>query len=159
MNAPSPVMAQDEPIELGSLGQSIGFMLRLAQTRAYDQFFTEFAETEVRPGEFSVLWVVSLNPGIKQGPLARALNIKPAHMTKLVDRLVRADQMRRDIPAEDRRSVRLTLTDAGQAHVDLHRDRFHAVHRSERIGLSDAEVGQLLALLAKLNFQEDAPCL
>jgi len=158
MNAPTPLIAEEETVDLGALGQSIGFLLRLAQTRAYDQFFAEFAGTDVRPGEYSVLWVLSLNPGVKQGTLARTLNIKPAHMTKLVERLVRAGQVRRDTPPEDRRSVRLTLTEAGTAHVEGHSARFHSVHRSERIGLTDAEVAQLLTLLGKMNFGEDQTC-
>jgi DNA-binding MarR family transcriptional regulator len=158
MNAPTPLIAEEETLELGALGQSVGFLLRLSQTRAYDQFFAQFAGTDVRPGEYSVLWVLALNPGVKQGTLARRLNIKPAHMTKLVERLVRAGQVRRDTPPEDRRSVRLTLTAAGAAHVEEHRARFHAVHRAERVGLTDAEVAQLLALLGKMSFGEDQTC-
>ena len=157
MNAPF-VTAEEEIVELGELNQSVGFMLRMTQTRAYDQFFAEFADSDVRPGEFTVIWVLGLNPGLKQGTLARTLNIKPAHMTKLVQRLVRAGHVKRTVPPEDRRSVRLSLTAAGQAHLEENRGHFLAVHRAERVGLTDDEMAQLLALLQKLNFQELPEC-
>lgn len=158
MNALFPATAEEESVDLGELSGSVGFMLRMKQTRAYDQFFHEFAGTDVRPGEFTVLWVLALNPGLRQGTLARVLNIKAAHMTKLVQRLVRAGHVRRTVPPEDRRSVRLALTEAGRAHLEANRGRFLAVHKAERVGLSDAEMATLLSLLSKLNFQEGPEC-
>lgn len=165
MNAPAPSSVGEaqavighQHIEFGALGQSIGFMLRLSQTRAYDQFFQEFAETDVRPGEFTVIWVLSLNPNLRQGVLARTLNIKPAHMTKLVQRLVRARFVQRTVPPKDRRAVILSLTTAGLAHLERYRARFLAVHQAERAGLSDSELSQLLLLLNKLHFNEPTPC-
>ena len=149
---------EEDVVELGELTSSVGFMLRMTQTRAYDQFFAQFADTEVRPGEFTVLWVLGLNPGLKQGTLARTLNIKPAHMTKLIQRLVRAGHVKRTVPPEDRRSVLLSLTAAGKEHLEAYRGHFLAVHRAERVGLSDAEMAQLLVLLNKLNFQEPPEC-
>lgn len=158
MNAPFPTTTDEDQVDLGALNQSMGFLLRMAQTHAYDTFFSAFADTDVRPGEFTVLWVLNLNPGLRQGTIARTLNIKAPHMTKLVQRLVRAGFVRRTIPPEDRRSVRLELTEAGQAHLDRHRTRFLAVHRAERAGLSDAEFETLVALLTKLTTAEVPEC-
>lgn len=151
MNAPVLTLA-DDGVNLGALYHSLGFLLRLAQVRVYDRFFASFADTPVKPGEFTVLWVIDLNPGVKQGSLARVLTIKPAHMTKLVARLVDGGLVERRVPDADRRSVHLTLTVAGRAHLDRHRDRFLAVHAAERMGLSDDENADLLRLLAKLAF-------
>ncbi|MFN4099038.1 MAG: MarR family winged helix-turn-helix transcriptional regulator [Pararhodobacter sp.] len=158
MNAPFPATLEEEAVELGEMSRSVGFLLRMAQTRVYDQFFQEFAGTDVRPGEFTVIWVLALNPGLRQGTLARTLNIKAAHMTKLVARLVREGHVIRTVPPEDRRSVLLSLTESGHAHLDRHRGRFMSVHRAERVGLTDDEMTNLLALLAKLNFQEGPEC-
>ncbi|MCB1389788.1 MAG: winged helix-turn-helix transcriptional regulator [Rhodobacteraceae bacterium] len=157
MNAPFPTN-DEETVELGALNDSIGFQLRMTQTRAYDQFFREFAGTEVRPGEYTVLQVLEMNPGLRQGTVARTLNIKPAHMTKLVQRLVRAGHVKRTVPPEDRRSVRLSLTPGGQAHVRRHNEQFMSVHRAGRVGLTDDEMATLLSLLKKLNFNEAPEC-
>lgn len=154
MNAPFPTGLDEEALELGALTDSVGFLLRMAQIRAFAQFYREFPDSDVRPGEFTAIWVLALNPGVRQGALARQLHIKPAHMTKLIQRLVKAGLVKRTVPPEDRRSVTLALTPAGHAYVDAHRARFLAVHAAERTGLDDAELDQLKGLLAKLTFKE-----
>ncbi len=158
MDLPFPTVTDDEHVELGELNESVGFLLRLTQTRVYDQFFRTFAGTDVRPGEYTVLQLLDMNPGLKQGTVARTLNIKPAHMTKLVQRLVRIGYLKRSIPLEDRRSVRLNLTPAGRAHVERYHEQFLAVHRAERIGLTDEELATLVSLLKKLDFSEGSEC-
>ncbi|GAB4265996.1 MAG: MarR family winged helix-turn-helix transcriptional regulator [Pararhodobacter sp.] len=154
MNAPFRTDTDDDAVDLGALTESVGFMIRMAQVRIYEQFFDEFAGTDVRPGEFTVLWLIDLNPGMRQGALARTLAIKPAHMTKLVQRLVTAGMVRRTVPPEDRRSILLALTAKGRAYLETHRDRFLAVHAAERTALSEAETAQLLTLLHKLAFKD-----
>ncbi|HPD91243.1 MAG: MarR family transcriptional regulator [Rhodobacter sp.] len=158
MNALYPT-PEDDTLDLGALPRSLGFMLRLAQISSFAHFFREFADCDVKPGEFTVIWVIGLNPGVKQGALARTLHIKPAHMTKLVQRMVRDGLVLRQIPPEDRRSVRLSLTPAGETHLNRHRAKFMAVHSAERIGLTETEAAQLLALLNKLTLQEAPECL
>jgi DNA-binding MarR family transcriptional regulator len=158
VNAPFAPAAGADQIDLGALTGSLGFLLRLAQVRLYAQFFAAFAGTPVKPGEFTVLWVIDLNPGVPQGSLARVLAIKPAHMTKLVQRLVEAGQVARETPATDRRAVHLTLTPAGQAHLDRYRAAFLNVHAAERTGLSERESADLLRLLTKLAFPAEDPC-
>ena len=157
MNAPLPRLIEDV-VELGDLTKSVGFMLRMTQVRAYAQFFRAFSGTDVRPGEFTVLWVLALNPGLRQGTLARTLQIKPAHMTKLVQRLAQAGYLLREVPPEDRRSVLLSLTAAGLEHVERHRAQFHDVLAPAHVGLSEGEYGQLLTLLGKLTFKDVPEC-
>ena len=157
MNAPF-APAPEETVDLGELNRSVGFMLRMTQVRAYAQFFRAFAETDVRPGEFTVLWVLAQNPGLRQGTLARTLMIKPAHMTKLVQRLVDEGFVTRTVPPEDRRAVNLTLTDAGAAHIERHQALFNSVHSPANVGLTDREYAQLLTLLGKMTFKDLPEC-
>lgn len=158
MNAPFATSTEQETVDLGELTQSVGFMLRMSQIAAYAQFFQEFADTDISPGEFTVLWVINHNPDLRQGTLARTLRIKPAHMTKLVQRLVKSGFVKRTTPPEDRRSVRLSLTAKGKDHIELHRESFLKVHAAERIGLTDAETTTLLSLLSKLAFKGSHEC-
>lgn len=158
MNVSSVPQIAEDSVELGNLTESLGFLLRLAQVRVYGQFFRAFDGTDVKPGEYTVMWVIALNPGVPQGALARVLTIKPAHMTKLVQRLVRDGLVRRHTPPADRRSVHLTLTPAGQAHLDRYRDTYLRVHAAERVGLTQAEYTQLLQLLGKLAFTPELTC-
>lgn len=153
MNAPMPSRTEEEPVDLGDLPRSVGFMIRMAQAINYESFFRTFEDKTLKPGEFSVIWVIALNPEIKQGTLAQTLNIKPAHMTKLVQRFVNAGLVDRTVPPEDRRSIRLTLTDAGRTYFSKHRAGFLKVHDTEGIGLTRDETEQLLELLQKLVFK------
>lgn len=138
-------------VDLGPLRESLGFLVRLAQVRIYEQFFAAFEGQDIRPGEATVLWVIDLNPGLRQGELAATLRIKPAAMTKLVARLVRSGWVRRIVPPCDRRSIHLQLTAAGAAHLEGLRQTFLDVHAAERVGLSDVEYRKLIALLRKLS--------
>lgn len=151
---PRVVASDDTEVDLGDMERSLGFLLRMAQVRVYEQFYRHFDGTKVKPGEFTVLRVISGNPGVRQGTLARVLNIKPAHMTKLVHRLVQSGLIERATPPEDRRAVELRLTAAGEAFVTHHLPDFEKVHAAERVGLSLAEERQLLALLRKLAFKD-----
>ena len=103
----------EETIEFGEMANSLGLMIRLAQVRLFDAFYQNLAHHGLKPGEFTVLWVIGLNPGARQGLVARKLRIKPAHMTKLIQRAVDKGLVERIVPADDRRSVRLQLTGEG----------------------------------------------
>lgn len=101
-------------LDYGVMGQSLGFLLRLAQLAAFRDFYVALGDHGVRPGEVSVLILIGRNPGIRQGHLARQLMIKRAHMTKMVQAMEDAGLVRRTVPDDDRRSVELWLTPAGQ---------------------------------------------
>ncbi len=156
MNA--PFATGDEIVSLGELPHSLGFMLRVAQIASFEHFFRAFEGTDVKPGEFTVIWVIGLNPGLRQGTLARTLHIKPAHMTKLIQRMVRDGLVKRMVPPEDRRSVQLSLTPAGTAYLDRYRQNFLDVHAAEKVGLTEEDRAQLLMLLSKLAFKEAPEC-
>lgn len=148
--APDPA----EHVDLGDMPRSVGFMLRMAQVACFDAFYKSLADETVKPGGMTVLWVIGLNPGIRQGTLARTLRIKPAHMTKLVQRHVEAGFVDRTVPDSDRRAIQLSLTKAGRAYCDANAAALDAETEADRLGLSKPETAQLLALLDKLAFRE-----
>lgn len=152
MTAPRLQTGDDDTVALGTLTQSLGFLIRMSQLRMYDVFCRIFEGLDTSPGEITTLWGIDLNPEVRQGALARVLNIKPAHMTKLVQRLVRSGLVVRRVPPEDRRSVRLSLTPKGLQHLDGLRQTFLSVHTAENIGLTPTESTQLRVLLHKLAF-------
>ena len=138
-----------DAVRLGGLETSIGLHLRLAQLRAYDRFFDAFQGVDLRPGEYSVLWLIHQNPGVRQGQLAERLEIKAAQMTKMIRRFEDQGHVRRAIPDEDRRAVCLFLTEGGSAFTLRHRAAFFGHDTHHYHGLSEAEVGQLIQLLTK----------
>ena len=146
MNAPTHI-PEDGEISLGMLTESLGFMLRIAQVRVFEAFFAELEGDGIKPGEFSMLWVLSLNPPLPQGSLARTLSIKPAHMTKLVGRLVKAGLVQRHPSKEDRRVVNLSLTRDGAAYVARHKPTFESFHDRERALLPKDDCETLIRIL------------
>ncbi len=139
----------DEIVDIAELGGSLGFLLRIAQLRAFETFFGDMGDLQMNPGEFTVLWLIWRNPGMKQGTIARSLQIKPAHMTKLVDRLVKAGLVSRTSDSEDRRVVRLDLSAEGIAFVSDRKATFLDLHQAERATLDDQEFSDLTRLLKK----------
>jgi DNA-binding MarR family transcriptional regulator len=138
-----------DDVVLGELEQSLGFLLRISQVNIFDVYFRHFGEHDLIPAEFSILWVLHLNPGVKQGAVADRLSIKPAHMTKLVQKLVSFGFVRRDTPEDDRRSVRLGLTAAGHCFIEENARAFMDLHQVEKGRLSESEMNNLVALLRK----------
>ncbi|MCB1341697.1 MAG: MarR family transcriptional regulator [Pseudooceanicola sp.] len=147
----------EETIEFGEMANSLGLMIRLAQVRLFDAFYQNLAHHGLKPGEFTVLWVIGLNPGARQGLVARKLRIKPAHMTKLIQRAVDKGLVERIVPADDRRSVRLQLTGEGARFVAEKKPEFlnYIVHEHTR--LTDAEFRTLVGILQKFNGMEQTP--
>lgn len=141
----------EQSISLGEITRSLGFLIRIAQIKVFENFFDKLGEHGLKPGEFTVLWVIGLNPGLRQGTVANTLRIKPAHMTKLTGRLVDRGLVSRETPEDDRRAVRLSLTPQGQSFVDTHRHAFLTFHFTEKDNLSDEEAKQFLILLQKFT--------
>jgi MarR family transcriptional regulator for hemolysin len=94
-----------------------------------------------------------------QQELARAIGIEGPTLTHHLDALEEAGLVVRTRDPDDRRAVRLELTDAGrQKHAEL----LQAVigfNRRLRTGLGEADVEELRGLLAKLerNVASDDP--
>ena len=141
------VASEEIGVDLGELDQSLGFLLRIAQVSAFDRFYAAFGEIDLRPGEFSAMWVIRRNPGIRQGLLAETLRIKPAHMTKMIRRLEERGFIQRVIPDNDRRSVRLFLTSGGEDFVKTHRAAFLGQDDYHHHGLSPTDMAELARLL------------
>jgi DNA-binding MarR family transcriptional regulator len=146
---------QDEPEiavpALGVLDELVGYHMRRASTVIGNDFARAIAGTGMRQVLFGILSVITANPGINQGNVGRALGIQRANMVSLVNELVDAGLVLRETAADDRRAFALTLTAAGEttfrdtlARIRAHEDRLLS-------GLSAAERGQLVDLLARIE--------
>lgn len=148
-----PSLSDETEIDLGPLASSLGFLFRVGQIEVFDMFFDQIGKIGLKPGEFSVLWVVHSNPGVRQGAVAEKLRIKPAHMTKLVRGFEDQGMITRTVPEGDRRGMELRLTTKGDAFVTDHSDEFFTYAKSEGDRLSPSEVDQLIMLLQKFTRQ------
>ena len=138
-----------DALDYGPLGESLGFLLRLAQLRSFAAFYKDMGDLGIRPGEMTLLMVLAENPGVRQGVLAKALRIKRAHMTKMVHGMEAEGLVRRTVPEDDKRSVELWLTEAGAARVEAVRPDFSR-HEARAPGrLTEAQAEELKRLLRR----------
>jgi DNA-binding MarR family transcriptional regulator len=149
------ILREAEDVCLGPLSDSLGFLLRLSQLVSFRDFFAELDDLGVRPGEASVLMLVSENPGIRQGVLAKRLMIKRAHMTKMIRAMEDTGLVTRTVPEDDRRSVELWLTKRGAARVEAMRAPWAAHEARPARNLTKREEAELRRLLRKYLALDD----
>ena len=101
-------------VQLGPLGDWVGFNLRMAQESAFEAFSHLSREIGESPGRFATLTLIAENPGISQSTLGHAAGRDKSSMTPVLDDLVRRRLVTRARSNEDRRTYRLTLTGAGE---------------------------------------------
>ena len=99
--------------------------------------------------EFKVLIELHAGP-LTHGALCRELEVSTGAMTNRLDKLERAELVSRARDPNDRRGVRLTLTDAGRGRLDAYMDRGADRERELLEGLSAPDKRRLNALLTKL---------
>ncbi len=152
------IAREAEDVRLGSLSDSLGFLLRLSQLVSFRDFFASLDDFDMRPGEATVLMLIGENPGVRQGVLARRLMIKRAHMTKMIRAMEDTGLVSRTVPEEDKRSVELWLTKRGEARVAAMRGPWAAHEARPARNLAPSEETEMKRLLRKyLDLgQEDA---
>lgn len=71
----------------------------------------------------SALSVVAFGGPLSLAALAKAEQVRPPTMSRIVDALVAADLVTRETDPADRRSVRIAVTAAGRAMIEIGRER------------------------------------
>lgn len=153
--APDPNGGHFEPhlpnVDYGVLDSLVGYAIRRAQIRVYEDFVASLAAWHITPPRFSALQIIARNPDLKLTDLARILGIARSGAVLLVDALESMELVRRLPSPTDRRAFGLVLTETGRktlkdatAAVCAHDARIAA-------GLSDAEQTVLKRLLDKLG--------
>ncbi len=129
------VESEDAPatpgLDLGRLGDLLGFHLRMAHVAVYRDFAETMAELALTQKQLAVMELLEGNPGSSQIGLAHTLGTDRATMMALVNRLASRNLIERQPSAADRRRQELHLTKAGTAIlaqarklIDKHEQRF-----------------------------------
>jgi len=70
-----------------ALDDLIGYAIRRAQLKLFQNLIGRLAEHDLRPAQFSALAIIEQNPGLMQTDLARALAIEPPQVVPLLNKL------------------------------------------------------------------------
>jgi DNA-binding MarR family transcriptional regulator len=123
-------------VDLGRLNERVGYFVRRFQIWIFQDFMRTLEAAQIRPAQYSVLVLISANPGLSQSDLADALGIERARMVRLLDALERRGFTVRLPSATDRRSHALFLTaDGGKSLEQIEAlVARHEAHVIERLG-------------------------
>ena len=112
--APTP-LAEVDTVDTSYLETLIGYNARRAALSVIGLFLQRMAVYNLRPVDFSVLSLITHNPGITSRQLCSALNILPPNLVGMVNTLERRGLIQRSPHPRDRRALGLHLTADGEA--------------------------------------------
>ncbi|MGX1319234.1 DNA-binding MarR family transcriptional regulator [Bradyrhizobium sp. USDA 377] len=142
---------QAEALQLGELSEQLGYVLKRAQLKVFENFLRCMASLQLTPAQFSVLLLVEKNPGRNQTEIASTLGILRPNFVAMLDNLESRDLCARIRSTNDRRSHILVLTDKGKA-VLARAKKLVATKHEARLNdlLGQANREALLGMLAKI---------
>ena len=106
---------QAAALQLGELSELLGYSLKRAQLKVFEDFLNCVAPLQLTPAQFSVLLLLDRNPGRNQTEIANTLGILRPNFVSMLDALESRDLCTRMRSTNDRRSHILMLTDKGRA--------------------------------------------
>ena len=112
---PAGGTSEDGALQLGELSELLGYALKRAQLRVFEDFLRCVAPLQLTPAQFSVLLLLDKNPGRNQTEIAATLGILRPNFVAMLDGLESRDLCARIRSTNDRRSHILVLTDKGRA--------------------------------------------
>ena len=143
--------AEGAPIELGELSELLGYTLKRAQLKIFEDFLRCMAPLQLTPAQFSVLLLLDRNPGRNQTEIANTLGILRPNFVAMLDGLENRDLCARIRSVNDRRSHQLVLTDKGKAVLARAKKLVAAKHEMRLNELLGAENrAALVGMLAKI---------
>jgi DNA-binding MarR family transcriptional regulator len=139
------------PLDMAPLAGHVGFLLRLAQQRVFEEFHRGFSAAGISPARYSVLALLHANPDVQQGRLAEALRVKPSNMAVLLAEMEAQGLLDRRVDAANRRANLLRLTTAGRRLYETLTPEILAMEQQVAHRLTPTQYATLIKLLAKLS--------
>ena len=139
-----------EQVDTRYLEGLIGYNARRAALAIIEVFLTRMAPYGLRPVDFSILSLITHNPGITARQLCATLGVLPPNMVGMVNRFEARGLIERRTHPSDRRAQGLHLTAAG---LDLMKEAEHTAEKLEQDvahQLTQVEQHTLMELLQKI---------
>jgi DNA-binding MarR family transcriptional regulator len=139
-----------EHIDTRYLESLIGYNARRAALAVIEVFLQRMAVYDLRPVDFSVLSLITHNPGITSRQLCTALGILPPNLVGIINALEKRELVERQPHPRDGRAMGLHLTPAGEKLM-RNAERTAAQLEAEAAArLSPTETRTLIKLLKKI---------
>jgi DNA-binding MarR family transcriptional regulator len=145
--ATSAVVDQVDTSYLESL---VGYNARRATLVIVDAFLRSMAVYGLRPVEFSVLSLISHNPGITSRQLCSTLSIQPPNLVGIINQLQKRELITRRPHPNDGRAMGLHLTAEGRKLAKQAEGTASAIEEGATAQLTAGERQTLMRLLKKI---------
>ena len=151
---PAEATAEAAALQMGELSELLGYSLKRAQLKVFDDFLRCVAPLQLTPAQFSVLLLLDKNPGRNQTEIANTLGILRPNFVAMLDGLESRDLCARIRSTNDRRSHILVLTDKGRAVLARAKKLVASKHEARLIELlGPANHTALLEMLSKIAME------
>ena len=141
---------EDPGVGLFVIEESLGYVVNYAARALARELSPRLAAHGARAGQWAVLMFLWAQDGPTQRELSRQVAIEDATMVRTIDRMERDGLVRRERNLQDRRQIKIYLTDKGWALRDKLVPEAIAGNRSASRRLSGDEQRQLLVLLRRV---------
>ena len=139
-----------ERVDTSYLETLVGYNARRAAVTIIEVFLQRMAVFDLRPVDFSVMSLVSRNPGITSRQLCATLGILPPNLVGMVGALEKRGLIQRERHAKDGRALSLYATDAGAALMRDAEKVATELELAQTGRLTAAERKTLMRLLQKI---------
>jgi DNA-binding MarR family transcriptional regulator len=139
-----------EHIDTRYLEGLIGYNARRAALAVIEVFLQRMAVYDLRPVDFSVLSLITHNPGITSRQLCTALGILPPNLVGMINALEKRELVERQPHPRDGRAMGLHLTPAGEKLMRNAERTAAQLEAEVAARLSATETRTLIKLLKKI---------
>ena len=133
-----------------ALDDLIGYAMRRAQLKLFQNLIGRLSEHDLRPAQFSALAIIEQNPGLMQADLARALTIEPPQVVPLLNKLESRALAVRVRCKPDKRSYGIFLSKPGETLLKTLKEIAAQSDLDATAALDGEERAELLRLLKKV---------
>jgi DNA-binding MarR family transcriptional regulator len=146
-NARAPAV---ERVDTSYLESLIGYNARRAALAVIEVFLQRMAVYDLRPVDFSVLSLITHNPGITSRQLCTALGILPPNLVGMINALEKRELIERRPHPRDGRAMGLHLTPTGEKLMRNAERTAAQLEAQVAARLSPSESRTLIRLLQKI---------
>jgi DNA-binding MarR family transcriptional regulator len=139
-----------EKIDTSYLETLLGYNARRAALVIIEQFLKRMAVYDLRPVDFSVLSLITHNPGISSRQLCSELNILPPNLVGMINTLEKRELILRQSHPSDGRVIGLHLSDVGRKLMKDAEQTAQELENEAASKLTSTERKTLMRLLQKI---------
>lgn len=145
-----PTDASLEQVDTRYLEGLIGYNARRAALAVIEVFLARMVPYGLRPVDFSILSLITHNPGITARQLCAALGVLPPNMVGMVNRFEARGLIERRLHPSDRRAQGLHLTQAGHDLMKKAERTAEQLEKDVAHKLTPQEQQTLMGMLQKI---------